>query len=118
MRVRTPTIPMVDATSAGRRPLRNPRRAAGEEDLRPGRLRSAIDQCHHVLEPSRIVRSARLIEGGARPQPAGEHLVHEPAIEHQVHRRGRALSPAQHSRDDPIFVAPGSAPLWLDRRRR
>ena len=42
---------------------------------------------HAVLQlVTKAVGAAGLIEGRARPNPAGERLVEQPAIEHKIHR--------------------------------
>ena len=79
------------ATSAGRRPRRTaaPRRAAGARA--PARGRAKVER-HAVLQlVAEAVGAARLVEGRARPDAAGERLVEQPAVEHDVHRAvGRA----------------------------
>src|SRR3954447_17965157 len=59
-------------------------------DLCPRFLRGTVDDCHRILE---LVAEAecptRLIEGGPAPHSTGEGLVHEPTVQHQVHRRVR-----------------------------
>ena len=56
------------------------------QDLRPRLFRGAVDQGHDVLElVPKAVRPARLVERRAGPHPAGQHLVEQPAVEHQVH---------------------------------
>ena len=57
------------------------------------------DQRHAVLQLiAEPIGAAGLIEGRTRPDPAGERLVEEPAVEHEVHRSvGRLdLNRAQH----------------------
>ena len=47
---------------------------------------------HHVLElVAEAVGAAGLIEGGAGPDPAGERLVEQPPVQHQVHGAVRRL---------------------------
>ena len=56
-------------------------------------------QRHAVLQlVAEAVGAARLIEAGARPDAAGERLIEQPAVEHDVHRAvGRPdLHRAQH----------------------
>ncbi len=58
------------------------------QDVRPGDLGRGVDQGHHVLElVAEAERAARLVEARARPVPAGEHLVEQPAVGQQVERR-------------------------------
>ena len=70
-----------------------------EEDVGPRDLGSGVDQRHDVLElVAEAVRAARLVEGRPRPDPAGQDLIEEPAVQEQVHRGvGRAhLDGAEH----------------------
>ena len=86
MRVRTPTpdgrVPPVLDVALLELPC------GGAQDLRSRFLRGTVDQRHHVLKlVAEPVRSAGLIEGGTRPHPARQHLIHEPPVEHQVDGR-------------------------------
>ena len=56
------------------------------EQVLTGELATRNDQRDHVLQlVAESVRSASLVEGRSRPQPAGEGLVDEPAVQHDVH---------------------------------
>jgi len=59
-----------------------------QEDLRARAGRIVPDPGSRVLELiAEAERASRLVEGRARPEPAGEHLVEEPAVHHHVERR-------------------------------
>ena len=58
------------------------------EDLGPGFLRGPIDQGHDVLKlVAEPVRPAGLIERRPRPDPAGQDLIQQPAVDQHVDRR-------------------------------
>ena len=62
----------------------------GSKQVLAGELTLRHDQGDHVLElVAESVRAARLVERRPRPEPAGEGLVHEPAVEHDVQRTVR-----------------------------
>src|SRR5206468_10376249 len=76
----------------------------------------AVHQRHHILELIAETEGAsRLIERGAPPETAAQHLVHKPAIEEQVQARmGRThLDGVQH----PIPTLAGSLEGGLDLQR-
>src|SRR5579872_7477079 len=61
-----------------------PRRRAQQVRARHRRLRRG--ERHAVLELiAKAIGAARLIEGRPRPETAGERLIEQPAIEHDVH---------------------------------
>ena len=63
-----------------------------EQDLLPRERRIHGEERQRVLELiAESECAAGLIEGRARPQPAGQRLIGEPAVHHQVDRRERRL---------------------------
>src|ERR1044071_6327457 len=57
----------------------------GSQDLRPRFSGSTVDQGHHILQLiSKAIRSAGLLKRGAGPNAAGQDLINEPTVEHQV----------------------------------
>ena len=94
MRVRTPwpgrrQPPMLDI-ALDELP---PRRA---QDVLAGHLGPGDRERHDVLQlVAEAVGAARLIEGRARPDAAGERLIEQPAVQHDVHANGPASSPAR-----------------------
>ena len=57
----------------------------GAQQMRAGHRRLGVDERHAVLELiAESVRTARLINGGARPHPAGERLIERPPIHQRV----------------------------------
>ena len=84
-----------DAAARGRMPpvlhvafLELPRRRA--QDLCARLLRGAVDDGHRVLElVAEAECPARLVEGRPAPHSAGERLIEQPAVQHQVQRRVR-----------------------------
>ena len=61
-----------------------PRRRAQQMLARHLRLRHA--KRHHVLKlVAKAISAARLIERRARPHPAGERLIEQPAVQQNVH---------------------------------
>ena len=104
MRVRTPRagrrVPPVLHVAFLELPRRRP------QDLRPRLLRGAVDQGHHVLElVAEAVGPARLVERRPAPDPAGQHLVEQPAVEHQVQGRRRASAPGRRPGRGPSAPA-------------
>ena len=74
-------------------------RAAARSRCSRASSRPRDHERHHVLElVAESVGAARLVEGGARPDAAGERLVEQPAVEQQVHGavRRRHLDGAEH----------------------
>ena len=108
---------MAAATSAGRRPRRTaaPRRAA---DARASSAGPRQRERHAVLQlVAEAVGAARLVEGRARPDAAGERLVEQPAVEQDVHRRGRASSPAPRRARRPSAASTVARARRRDRPR-
>ncbi len=65
------------------------------------------DEGHAVLHLiAEAVGAAGLIEGGARPDPAGDRLIEQPAVEHDVHRTIRRLHLHRAQPLLPAFVDP------------
>ena len=61
--------------------------SGGAKDMRPRLLRPSEGQCHAVLQlVAEPIGAACLVEGRARPDAAGERLVEQPAVQHDVHR--------------------------------
>ena len=59
----------------------------GPQQLLPRQVRPCRRQRHDVLElVAEAVRAARLVERRPRPEPAGQRLVEQPAVEQDVHR--------------------------------
>ena len=80
----------------------------GPEEVLAGDFPAGRRQGHHVLElVAKPVGAPGLIEGGAGPYPAGERLVEEPAVEHDVERAVRRLD-LDGSRD--VIPACGDRP--------
>src|SRR5689334_992634 len=76
--------------------------ACTEHDLLADQPRFGVNQSHYVLQLiAKAVGAARLIVSAARPQPAGERLVYQPAVGQHVEcrigrfylYRGKRLSP-------------------------
>ena len=64
----------------------------GPQEVLPRDLAARDRQGHDVLElVAKPVRAPGLIKGRARPYAAGERLVEEPAVEHDVHGAVRRL---------------------------
>ena len=60
--------------------------------MRPSDISVRDHQRHHVLELiAKAVRAARLIKRRSRPDAAGQRLVEQPAVEHDVHAAIRRL---------------------------
>ena len=88
------------------------------QDLRPRLLRGAVDQGHHVLElVAEAVGPARLVERRPAPDPAGQHLVEQPAVEHQVQRRVGRAAPGRRRGCGPTAPGPPPAPAAPGRGR-
>ena len=87
MRVRTPR-PDGGCHQCWTSPSTNCRRGARSRMLPAASLAArATVSAMHVLElVAEAVRAARLVERGARPEPAGEGLVEQPAVEQEVDR--------------------------------
>ncbi len=66
--------------------------ACGPQQMLPGYAGERGRQRHAILKlVAEAKRAARLVERGAGPHAAGESLVQEPAVNHDVHRSvGRA----------------------------
>ena len=87
------------------------RRRAQQVLARHGRLRG--DQRHAVLQlVAEAVGTARLVERRARPDAAGQRLIQQPAVQHDIHRPvgGLHLDRAEH-------IVPVAADLATARRR-
>ena len=64
--------------------------AGGAQNMAAGGLRPREGQRHAVLQlVAEAVGAAGLIERRARPDAAGEGLIQQPAVEHDVHRAVR-----------------------------
>ncbi len=62
------------------------------EEVLAGELALRDDQRDHVLELiAESVRATGLVERGSRPQAAGQRLIDEPAVQHDVQRAIRGL---------------------------
>ena len=85
-----------------------------QEVLARERRGSAIAQGHDVLElVAEAVGAAGLVERGPRPEPAGERLVEQPAVEHDVHRAVRRPHLDRRPGCRPRSVAtPRSVAAW------
>ena len=58
----------------------------GAQEMAPRLVRRGEGQRHAVLKlVAEAVGAARLIEGGARQDAAGERLIEQPAVQHDVH---------------------------------
>jgi len=58
----------------------------GTQQMFPREVRQHVRQCHAILQLiAETERTARLIKPGARPEPASQRLIQQPAIEHDVH---------------------------------
>src|SRR5439155_26674161 len=63
-----------------------------EEDLRPRELGPHVDEGGGILElVAEAEGAARLVEGRAAPEPAGESLIAEPAVHQEVDGGRRRL---------------------------
>src|SRR6185436_2404153 len=59
--------------------------SGGQHDLLSRNLRTAVDECHHILQLiSKTKCATRLIKRCASPDAARQRLVKQPAIEHRV----------------------------------
>ena len=88
-------------------------RAAARSRCSRVNLRSGSDERHAVLQlVAKAVGAARLIERRAGPDAAGERLIEQPAVQHDVHRPiGRLhLDRAEH-------ILPVPTDLGQTRRR-
>ena len=57
------------------------------QQMLAGELTLRHDQRDHILQlVTESVCATRLVQRRPRPQPAGERLVHEPSVEHDVER--------------------------------
>ena len=64
----------------------------GTQDVLPCQLRTGRHERDDVLQlVPEPVRTAGLVEGGPGPHPAGQRLVEQPGVEHDVHRAVRRL---------------------------
>ena len=107
MRVRTP-CPECGSHQCCTSPSTN-WRAGRAQQMRARHRRAGGRQRHAVLQlVAEPVGAARLVERRARPDPAGQGLVEQPAVQHDVHRAVRRLH--LHRAQD---VVPGVA----DRRQ-
>ena len=82
----------------------------GMEDVVARQMRRRHHQRQHVLQLiAEAERAARLIEGGASPDAAGQRLVEQPAVEHQVHRsiRRRDLHRAEQRAPEALHILEG-----------
>ena len=99
----------------------------GPQEVLPGELAPRGHQGDDVLElVAEPVGAAGLVERRPRPQPAGERLVDEPAVEHDVHRavgrphldRALGVVPvARHAAQRRLVVGRPPAPDEVGRRR-
>ena len=64
----------------------------GQDDLLAQQRRRGPGERHRVLQlVAKAVGAAGLVEAGPRPEPAGDRLVQQPAVDHRVEERiGRA----------------------------
>ena len=85
------------------------------QDLGPGDGWLGVQQGHDVLElVAKAVGPAALVQGRARPDPAGQRLVQRPAVDHQVERRlGRVHG---DNREPPLPGGHGGRHRRLGRR--
>ena len=61
--------------------------AGGADQMLACQRRADRGQRHAVLKlVAESVGAARLIEGGPRPDAAGERLIEQPTVQHDVHR--------------------------------
>ena len=88
----------------------------GAQEVLAREVRPATRERHDVLElVAEAVGAARLVEGGARPEPARQRLVEQPAVEQDVHRAvgRRDLDRA----DESSQPAPSRTPRSVARNR-
>ena len=100
----------------------------GPQELRPGQVRPGRRQRQAVLElVAEPVGAAGLVQGGPRPDPAGQRLVEQPAVEQDVHRAigrpdldvGHQVVPARpHRAQGRRVVGRSQAPDQLRGRAR
>ncbi len=70
-----------------------------------------VHERHRVLQlVAEAERAARLVEAAARPHPAGDRLVEQPAVGQHVERRRRACAPARRRACAASAPAPRRAP--------
>ena len=89
-----------------------PRRSAKQMLAR--QIGTSGGERHAILQlVAKAIGAAGLIEGGARPDTAGERLIEQPAVEHDVHRpigsldddsAQRGLPKARNSRFDRVEI--------------
>ena len=85
-------------------------------DLVACEVRRGKDQRHHVLQLiTETERTTRLVEGGSPPDPAGESLVEQPAIQQHIGRRIGCLDlyrPQQRVPEPLHILERGADALW------
>ena len=86
------------------------------QDVPAGQLGRGMDQRHHVLQLVAEAKcAAGLVEGRTAPDAAGQALVQQPAIEHQVHGGIRCVDLHRTKQIVPQVI--GGLPGLFDLRR-